>query len=252
MSNDIQSLWNFDSIPVDDKEHKAVILYSRMTRATSEGKQSMAGLVHRVGAFIQSEFTIDEIGVQKRAIATKFDRYWESEFAYIMSDEAGENKITEHQLRALDAAVRKISNTLGYGGDLKVLDTTSKCEKFNTAEAKKKAELNLAKELREEAEAMAKQQGLKEGTAEFIEFVNNYIKEYTPDNVDGSKSGDSLTYNVFSKKVGGFFEKLHNAGMNDKELLDLQNSIELMLQKRLDGLLANAAADTLLNQEQAG
>ena len=40
--------------------------------------------------------------------------------------------------------------------------------------------------------------------------------------------------------------KLEEAGISEKELLDVEQSIALMLEKKLEAIIASAAANTLL------
>lgn len=243
----IVPIWNFDSIKADDTEHLAVLLYSRMTRAHSEGKKGLAKVVHRAAAHIQSGFAKDEIVTKKRAVSAKLDVFFKAEIAFITSEAAGDDQLSEHETRAYDAAARKVIATAGFGGDLTVHDTASKCEKFNKEQNLQKNQANAARELREEAGALAEQAGHAVGSEAYDKFVSDYIKENTPDDVEGGKSDENLNPNqVFGKKIGALLTQLEEAGITEKELLDVEQSITVMLGKKLEAIIANAAADDLL------
>ena len=246
MDTKVTSIWNWDSVNAGEIDsHEAVLLFSSMTLAMNAGHSGMAGLVHRHGVIVQSEVPSEQLVARKVALKNEFEKAWDAEMQWIMSAEAGEKQLTKHDLRAMLAAVGKVATTIGFGGDLKKLDTASKCEKFNKEHNIAKKAANAAAELREEAIAMADVEGLELGTPEFDKFVKEYIAKNTPDNVKGGKSNEPVlsSMQVFGQKVSGLLSKLEDAGYDDKKLLDLMNHFELSINQRLDHLAKEAAIE---------
>lgn len=249
-TTNVNELFTFDNISVNDTEHAAVIMYSKFTKASAATKASMAAFVHRFGVELQSKYEISELSTMKISIAREFNKTWDAELKWITSDEAGDDQLNDQQIKSLDAARRKIGNTIGYGGRLTVLETASQCEKFNKDEKAKKDGINLARELREEGEAVALGEGLEEGTDKFKEFVDKYVKDNTPESVDGGK--DELSpMMVFSQKLGTQLEKLEKSGINDKELNDFMSKLEILINNKIDACVQDAALDSELVQKSA-
>ena len=246
MSTNVTSLWDFDSISVEDSEHAAVILFSKMIQNVNAGHSGMAGLVHRHGAHVQSKYSSVDIVNKKTAIKNEFLNTWTAEQAWIMSEEAGEWQLSKHQYRKMDAAVNKVANTIRFGGDLKTYDTASKCEKFNKEHNLKESADTAARVLREEGEAIAKEAGLEPGTDAFKEAVTAYIKDNTPDNVKGGKVSEPVlsSNQVFGQKVSAMLGELEKAGIDDKKFNDILQHIESFINNKLQGLVLEAASDS--------
>ena len=251
MTDSIVPIYSFDKIAVSDTEHEAVIMYSRFTKSSQKTKNSMAQFAVRFGQHIQSEYELaSDLDLYKNALARKFNAFWDVELKWICSDEAGDDRLSDNQIKSLDSARRKVGNTIKYGGDLRELDTSNKCQVFNAKEKEKLESANLAADLRTEAKAVAVDKGLEEGTEEFDKFVAEYIKENTPEDVEGGKEALSSTM-VFSQKLGKKLEELEKSGLGDKEFNDFISAIDQMIDKKLKLCIESAAIESELVQQTA-
>lgn len=245
MNTKTTSIGDFDSIDVEDTTHAAVIMFSQLTQSMNAGFKGLAKLVHRHGLSIQGRYTPEELVTRKTSIKNEFISTWKKEQDWILSESAGEHRLDSKQCKALDQAIWKIAATLGFGGNLDELDTTSKCERFNKEENAKKAAALATKELKHEAEEVAKGEGLAVGTKPFNTRVKQYVRE---NSAERGKEALLSTMEVFGMKVAKKLTELEEAGICSKELNDVMVHIELVLDKKIEAALAASDVNVMLQE----
>jgi len=127
-----------------------LIRIARHAVATREAQSGIGGFVHRQAM----QFNNPAAGV----VSSKQFENWliknidevlvSDEIKQMTGFQSSDLKLTGKN--PLSSAFRKIKATMAFGGDLSVLDTISKCQRFNSDEAKKKDDQQVAQQAREE------------------------------------------------------------------------------------------------------
>ena len=139
----------FNLEPTTDT-HTGLLWIARQAIAHREAMSGIGGWVHSLAM----KFNNPSAGVVsskqfENFMIKEIDDFLNSPDCKALVDfQANDLKLTGKN--PLSSAFRKIKATMAFGGDLSVLDTISKCQRFNSDEAKKKDDQQVAQQAREE------------------------------------------------------------------------------------------------------
>jgi hypothetical protein len=165
--------FHFDdpTIP-DEKKMGMVAAFNRVVEAASEGAGSwLHDLAKEFNDPKHGPLAAQKFENKIEGLIQKVIQNQKELAGFLMTDaDVKTLKLTGNGLVA--APFRKIFNAMKYGGDLRKLDTVSKCSKFATEQKKKLDDEATAKNLREACESKALAAGLERDTPEFEAFID--------------------------------------------------------------------------------
>jgi len=165
--------FHFDdpAIP-DEKKMGMVAAFNRVVEAASEGAGSwLHDLAKEFNDPKHGPLAAQKFENKIEGLINKVIQNQKELAGFLLTDaDVKTLKLTGNGLVA--APFRKIFNAMKYGGDLRKLDTVSKCSKFATEQKKKLDDEATAKNLREACESKALAAGLERDTPEFEAFID--------------------------------------------------------------------------------